>query len=162
MGVVDTIFAVINTGVLVAFFGYVARKYVVPSIKLEAAEHHARDELLKTQQKLALERSAQLDHERIAAERWHEDFLQQVDVWRQAVARQIEERQHEQDIFDERARVRRAIQQREFSEHLLSARIVPHALAQARLELYDYYQQPEHGHCYLQKSLECVERMGGE
>jgi len=66
----------------------------------------------------------------------------------------VDEKKREIERIQERVEKREKEQYARMVEMRVEARIVPHALAKARLELYDQYQTDETGELYIKRVFE--------
>lgn len=150
----DQIFSLLNTAVLVGVFFVAYKRYLRPQIIGELQKKRADGEHNLLEQREFAQTLAEIAVKRNKREVDYRSLSEKVMLWKNSEAVLIEEQQQERARIQEKVEKREKEQYVRMVEMRVKARVVPQALAKARLELYDQYQTDEMGESYIKKVLE--------
>ncbi|HBL98332.1 TPA: hypothetical protein DDZ86_01665 [Candidatus Dependentiae bacterium] len=158
MSFVDLIFSWLNFGVLLALLGYVFYSQFLPKFIRDIRDRRAQRLAAEKLREEFFEKLAHIQEERERREQTYQEVLGKVVQWKQAEIERQEALKLESArvlvLAEERfkkGRERAAMQR-------IRARVVPQALAQARLELYDFFQKDRAGDAYIEGVIKVVEQ----
>ncbi|MCL5436794.1 MAG: hypothetical protein M1549_02880 [Candidatus Dependentiae bacterium] len=158
---VDTLFSVLNFAVLIALFTYIFYRVFYPQISAKIrAEQRMRAELEAERTDCAARLGA-VEAERDTHEQRYRTLAHKVAEWKRVVAEQQEVAVREQEIRDEAVRARMQKQSAAFTAQRHWSQVMPRAVAQARLELYDHFQHNVAGRTYIEQVVAQVKRHHG-
>jgi hypothetical protein len=154
----EIFFALINFAILVAVLGYVFMRSVLPGFAKELAD------ILR--QRFSWRRDSEQLNAKLqeltklggSQERTYQTLEQKVALWHQNLEKHHLQQHQDYCALNVSVHDRRQRQCAIFDAHKLSARILPHALAEAQLELYTYYQLENHGAEYINELVTLVEK----
>lgn len=149
MNFVDIFFTLLNFGILVGGLLYTFKKWVLPKVQEELVNEQAEQELIASRRENLEKRYLALDSEQDAREQWYRDLSYKVVVWKDAVLREKKFAQEEVLRGAQLVQLRSEKQIMLRTMQRVQARVVPHAVAKARLELYDYYQSSSAGETFV-------------
>lgn len=158
---VDNFFAILNFGVLVGLFVALFFKMFRPQIV----------EKLKEQDRVTLEREelrhqctrllGDIERDRESREEQYRSLARKVAEWKRISAEAERQVLQDQKIREAFLRQRYEKQTQNFIIQRRWAQVVPQAVAQARLELYDHFQEGEVGACCIDRIVTSVKRGHG-
>lgn len=144
---VDILFSILNFAVLAGIFGYLFVRTFVPQLTAKiAGEKQVRAELAEQRNGYA-DRLTAVEGERERREETYRSVARKVDVWKRLVSEREAVRSREQQERTEIVRARAEKQAAALIAQRRWAQVVPQAMAKARLELYDHFQEEQAGNC---------------
>lgn len=156
--VVDILFSVLNFAVLAGIFAYIFFRTFVPQLSAKiAAEKQTRQDLA-VQHTQCAERLAVVETERERREELYRSIARKVAAWKLVVDEREKLRSIEQQERAASVRARAEKQAAAFIAQRRWAQVVPQAMAKARLELYNHFQQEETGSCYIDQIMTAIKR----
>lgn len=155
---VDIFFSILNFVVLVGIFAYIFFRTFAPQLSAKiAAEKQTRQDLV-VQHTQCAERLAVVETERERREELYRSIARKVAAWRVVVDEREKLRSIEQQERAATVRMRAEKQAAAFIAQRRWAQVVPQAMAKARLELYDHFQQEDAGNCYIERIVASIKR----
>lgn len=160
--IVDMLFSVLNFAVLAGIFAYIFFRSIVPQISEQINARRKNREDLSTQKSGCNQRLGVVEKMREQHEDEYRLIARKVVQWQRAVAEREQEFAKERQVYAEAARVRAERQAAAFLMQRRRAQIVPQALANARLELYDHFQESAAGKNYIDRVVSGIKRHHGD
>jgi hypothetical protein len=155
---IETVFAILNFLVFVGVMSFVLIKSVFPGFAQElTALITQRLTWRQDSQQLSTQLQA-LTQKSIVQEQTYRTLEQKVAAWRQHLEQKQADQNQRSCSLNVSIHDRRQRQCAIFDAHKLSARVLPHALAEAQLELYTYYQTDQHGIDYINELVAALEK----
>jgi F0F1-type ATP synthase membrane subunit b/b' len=151
-------FRLLNFGVFVAVLWYVAKKYLIVTIKTHIAQ---RNSLLKN---LAQEyaqiqlKQRSLDQYMMEQEKLTQALIGKAHRWKLIVDEYHIRRENEQQQLKAEIERRMAIRSEKMALSALQQQVLPGAIAQARQELTAYFMQKNQGHEFIGELIRKIER----
>lgn len=158
---VDIFFAFLNFGVLIGLFVILFFKMFRPQIVGK----------LKEQERVTIEREelrhqcarllGDIERDRETREEQYRSLARKVAEWKRVSAEMDRQMVQEQKIREAFLRQRYEKQMQNFVVQRRWAQIVPQAVAEARLELYDHFHEGDAGSCCIDRIVTSVKRGHG-
>lgn len=155
---VDILFSVLNFAVLAGGFAYIFFRMFAPQVSAKIlAEKQVRNDLVAQRARCA-ERLAVVEAERERHEELYRSIARKVAAWKIVVDEREKMRNIEQQEREASVRARADRQAAAFIAQRRWAQVVPQAMAKARLDLYDHFQQQNAGSCYIDHIMTTIKR----
>jgi hypothetical protein len=159
---VDILFSILNFAVLVGLFAYIFFKMFYPQFSEKIAADRRVREDLEAQRNACVTRLSAVEEERERREIFYRDLAHKVADWKRSVLDRERSLEEEQKAREELVRARAEKQIAAFIAQRRWAQVVPQAIAKARMELYDQFQDSETGRCYIDQIVTSMKRHYGD
>ena len=159
---VDILFSVLNFAVLIGLFTYIFFRMFYPQFSEKIAADKRMREELESQRNGCAARLTVVEEDRERREALYRTLAHKVADWKQSVTDREQELAHQQQARDEMVRTRAEKQVAAFVAQRRRVQVVPQAIAKARLELYEHFQNSAAGGCYIDQLVTNVKRHHGD
>jgi hypothetical protein len=159
---VDILFSVLNFAVLVGLFTYIFFRMFYPQFAEKIATDRRMREELEAQRNGCATRLTAVEEERERREALYRELAHKVADWKQSVADREQALARDQELRDEMARARAEKQVVAFIAQRRRVQVIPQAIAQARLELYEHFQNGSAGENYIDQLVTDMKRRHGD
>lgn len=151
MNLLNLFFALLNGAVLIGFFGFLAKRYIVPSLKQGLQECLDRRSALHKQIEQGRAKLKQIRQENQEQSAFVQKQEQRVVAWKYALDIEHARKHEELKLRSAEIAKRHSLQFQHYQTELLRKKLLPRALSEARQQLHEHYKTADQGVRYLEQ-----------
>lgn len=144
-----TLFRFINFGAFILFFGYLFKRYMLPSIKQQIQEKNLLIQNLEHQKQGIKYQHNNLDNALEQQDYLAASLTQKIAVWNDKVIELDAQELHEQKAILKTMQQNELIQSHEQARTKLNQETVPRVLMHVEKDLHDYFSNPHHNQDFI-------------
>lgn len=150
---VDLFFELFNFALIIGLLSYIVYRHMMPQIKQKIDLERQTFENLHEEHRQLLLSQKHLDESIVVQEADCTKFFNKINIWKDAVGRDIKNKAEESRHLLEQAQKKLATQSENYAIKELQQRVSPMVISNLEKELKGYFSEPGNAHAYMGKIL---------